>query len=161
MWNLNNYACVYGFSSHFPNSDMSPPSSLMANTIMGASLAVLLIKKEGLIMHRQWIILTHLIDVAFNRYHILAQHGVWKWFIWTADEALNFILWSLNRQMTLWNHRIMGIILIRLKFALRCLTGFNLWISKTIMIHNAQRPPPLTYLWIKIHKEWFDFSGLF
>lgn len=42
---------------------------------------------------------------------------VWKWSIWTGDVARSIILWSHNRLMTLWNHRIMWIMLIRLAFA--------------------------------------------
>lgn len=66
-----------------PNTDMSLLCSFIANTIRGASAELVLTEKtrfpdNAQTVPAEWIILTHLIDVAYNRYHIPAQHGVWK-----------------------------------------------------------------------------------
>lgn len=89
--------------------------ALLEQTVSGEQGSCGIDREEGP-DNAQWIILTHLIDAAFNRSHIHTHH-VWKWSIWTGDVAQGFILWSHNWLMTLWNHHIMRIILIRLAFA--------------------------------------------
>lgn len=76
---------------------MSELCSFIANTIKGASPAVVSTEEEegwdnAQTVTEEWIILTHLIDVAFYRYQIHTQPDVWKCFIPTAGVAQSFIL---------------------------------------------------------------------
>lgn len=68
-------------------------------------------------MTAEQIILTHLIDVAYYRYHILARHDGWKWSVWTGEVAQSSILWSHIKLMRLWKQHIMWIILIKITLA--------------------------------------------
>lgn len=118
MWNLNNLMSVCFFPQYRYELTMLFYSKHYQGSISSFGIDR---KKEdpdnAQTVTAEWIILTHLIDVAYIKYHIHAQHDVWKWSIWTGDVAQSFILWSHNRLMTLRNHHIMWIILIRLAFA--------------------------------------------
>lgn len=104
----------------FPlNIDISRLGSLVTNPIRGLA-AVLLTEKGGSdnaqTVTEEWIILTHLIDVYRLLTDIIFIDAMMCGSS-PSDAAVSFILWSHNRLMTLGNHHIMWIILIRLAFA--------------------------------------------